>query len=285
MRIFILMLILSMTVWANANTLCPELSYQWSSGRGRVNHASVQIDNKGHVEASITKRNGNVEKYTTSLNQFEVNALKLAISSSDIFNLELPDTPTPTCIDSKSSISIKTEERQKDLTYAHAPTLRPLTVFLHGIITQADFADAAFDNDRIYHLLGTIDHRHAYSKVLQPYLFREPLEKSLSAQKEFQQIAWRLQALSCITTPIEFSGIVDSQLDRSDITRWRLWLTTLSTPECYNNLHKEHLESLFPLFSDQLQRYGDTAKTLETPEGEAFRRFRMIMLNYNYSQN
>jgi hypothetical protein len=129
----------------------------------------------------------------------------------------------------------------------------------------------------VYELLSGIDPRHAGRKVLQPYIFKDPLAASLTSQTEFQQVAWRLQALSCITTPTEFAGMVFRQVDRSDLKRWRFWLTTLSTPECYNNLPKAHLVALFPLFADQIRRFGDTAKTLETPEGEAFYRFKKIM--------
>ena len=83
-------------------------------------------------------------------------------------------------------------------------------------------------------------------------------------------------------TPTEFSGLVSKQLDRSDLKLWRFWLTTLSTPECYNNFQEEHLRSLFPLFMDQIRKFGDTAKTVETPEGEAFYRFKKIMQEHNY---
>ena len=270
---------------ANAVVSCPKISYKWEGGRSRVRSANIQIDNQGHVEATITKRNGKVKEYATSLNQLEVAALELAISSSEIFDIKLPD-PSKLHLrhSGTSSISVKTEEAQRDLTYARIQSLRPLTTFIWEIITQADLSDAALDNDRIYELLGSIDYRLASPKVLQPYLFQKPLVESLSEQTEFNQIAWRLQALSCITTPVEFSGLVASQLDRSNIEHWRLWLTTLSTPECYGNLLKKHFNSLFPLFSDQIQKYGETAKTLDTPEGEAFNRFRRIMKNNNYSQ-
>jgi hypothetical protein len=112
-------------------------------------------------------------------------------------------------------------------------------------------------------------------------VFRLPLITSLGSQTNFQQVAWRIQALSFLTTPTEFAGLVSQNLNRTNTNHWRFWLTTLSTPECYNNLRDEHLKALFPIFRDQIRRFGDTAPTVATPEGEAFYRFKGIMQEYD----
>jgi hypothetical protein len=278
MRLAIITFLCGVTTTIAASAESPEISFRSEGGHSPYRNISVLIDANGHVTATITRQTAKQKDYSTVLNQYEIAALELAISSSDIFALKQPDAGALLPRDTGTAVvSVKTRSGQRELTYAHIPSLRPLEDFVWRIVTQADLSDASQDNDRMYELLGAIDPRHAANKVLQPYVFRDSLVTSLATQTDFQKVAWRLQALSCIMTPTEFSGLVSSQLDRSDLERWRFWLTTLSTPECYNNLQKEHLFSLFPLFTDQILKFGDTAKTVETPEGDAFYRFSKIM--------
>lgn len=261
---------------------CPEVSFQWEGGFSTYQKISVEIDASGKVRASVTRQHAKPKAYVATLNEYEIGCLDRIVRRVDLDSLPtFQSTPVPT--DTGTSVlAVCIRSVQHQLTYQYQPRLRSLEQFLWNIATQADLNDVPQGKERMYELLGAIDPRHVASKVLQPYVFRQPLAESLKEQTDFQQISWRLQALSSITTPIEFAGIVSPCLNHADIKNWRFWLTTLSTPECYKNLHREHLIALFPLFEDEIRKYGNDAKTLETPEGEAFYRFKKMMREHNY---
>jgi len=259
----------------------PALSFAWEGGHSPYRKVSVKIDDIGNATVEINRYDGTAKSYETKLSDQEIAELETAISSSGFLNLSLSASP-PTPTDAgRTVLEIKTASTNRELAYTYLPVLRPIESFAWRLVTQADLSDAAQNNTQMYELLSAIDPRLAAAKVLQPYVFRSPLATSLGSQTDFQQVAWRLQALSCLTTPTEFAGLVSQNLDSSDTNHWRFWLTTLSTPECYNNLHDEHLKALFPIFTDQIRRFGDTAPTTETPEGEAFYRFKRIMREHD----
>lgn len=277
----IIILLFGLATFANAAS--PEVSYSWEGGHSPYKHIGVEIDIGGGVAVTINRYDGTNKDYGTKLNLLEISNLNAAISDSDILNLDPPSSDLPIIEGTgRTIIIVKTASAQRSLSYTHLPRLRPLEEYLWRLVTQADLSDAAYDNSRVYNLLGSIASGYAAAKVLQPYVFHDSLIESLKTQTKFQQVAWRLEALCCVTTPMEFAGIVSQNLDRSNTNHWRLWLTSLSTPECYNNLQGDYLRALFPLFAEQIRKYGDSAKTLDTPEGEAFYRFRNIMREHNF---
>lgn len=277
----IIILLFSLATFADAAS--PEVSYSWEGGHSPYKHIGVEIDVNGIVAVTINRYDGTNIAYGTKLNLSEISDLNAAISDSNILNLELPSSDLPVMEDvGRTTITVKNASAQRTLSYTYSPRLKPLEGYLWRLVTQADLSDAAYDNSRVYNLLGSIASGHAAAKVLQPYVFHDSLIESLKTQTNFQQVAWRLEALCCVTAPMEFAGIVSQNLDRSNTNHWRLWLTSLSTPECYNNLQGDHLRALFPLFAEQIRKYGDSAQTLDTPEGEAFYRFRNIMREHNF---
>lgn len=259
----------------------PTLSFSWEGGLSPYRKVRVSIDETANAIVELNRYDETAKSYKTKLNDLEVAELVDAISRSGVTTLSSSDSaPVPTDA-GRTVLAIKSASTNREIAYEYLPVSKPIEHFVWRLVTQADLSDAAQNNPRMYQLLSAIDPRLVATKVLQPYAFRLPLAASLGSQTDFQQLAWRLQALSFLTTPTEFAGLVSQNLNRTNTNHWRFWLTTLSTPECYNNLRDERLKALFPIFRDHIRRFGDTAPTVETPEGEAFCRFKGIMQEYD----
>ncbi|HSI13066.1 MAG TPA: hypothetical protein VK961_13535 [Chthoniobacter sp.] len=261
----------------------PEVSYQWRAGLSQIVESKVQVGATGQVQVIVRYQRRAPVEYATQLSAEEIAALGLAVRAAGFFAIKAePNRPEPTDV-GITDLTIAYGDQRRSMTYAWLPELRPVEELMQKLVTQAGLDGAAAGTEMSYELLGGLNPRMASGKVLQPYVFKPKIVASLSKQKEFAALSCRLQALTALTTPAEFSGILAQAFPKRLSPEWRFWLTTLCTPECYNNLGEEHLRAVFPVMLREMREYGaPPPMDRDHPEAEAFRRYRSIFREHHF---
>jgi len=260
----------------------PIVSYQWSGGRSPFSEAQVAIDSEGVVKVTAVRHSEQPVHYETKLNEHEKAALMLAVDAANLFKVEIDNSSPLRTHSGRTKLTVAVGEQRRTVEFAWQEDFQPIQSFLWKLVVQADLFTAASDGDRTYNILGAVKPSMASAKVLQPSVFTPIIIQSLGGHTEFAQLSWRLQALTCLLTPEEFAGVVSEHLPKADTDEWRFWLTALSTAECYNNLGREHLHALFPLFQSQIRKHALPKPDISLPEEEAFRRFRKLFEEHGY---
>ena len=93
----------------------------------------------------------------------------------------------------------------------------------------------------------------ALTKVLQPNVLQEPLEKFVVNSNDRQKLLWCIEALSWIMTPEEWMGFLSKELSDPKETRKTLLLEALSSHPFTGNIPPIHRDMLCPLFLANLR--------------------------------
>ena len=228
--------------------------YTLHGALSKFERVEIVINQDGNGKVIADKRDSDVAEkpftrkidYKFKLSGDEMEAIKSKVREIGFFGqLEKEDYATDV---GESTLRISLDGKHRELKYEFRPEFSPLDQIFWRLIHQAEAMDALKSNKSIseFYLRPAGD-------VLQPYLFKEPLQRYIHDPKNLERLEWALNNYTLLATTDEWLGLWARELNQADEARRTKLLSILVNDEYNMEATDAQREVITPLLFEYME--------------------------------